>query len=66
LVYVGLLEVKNSTATGNVAVSQTFYPGTVDDFEDVKLEFTRNYWAGAWTPWIKMTNDDQQIDGGTF
>ena len=66
LVYVGLLEIKNSTATGNVAVSQTFYPGTVDDFEDIKLEFTRNYWAGAWTPWIKMTNDDQQIDGGTF
>ena len=66
LVYVGLLEVKNSSATGNVAVSQTFYPGTVDDFEDVKIEFTRNYWAGSWTPWIKMTNDDQQIDGGTF
>jgi len=66
LVYVGLLEVKNSAVAGNVAVSQTFYPGTIDNFENVKIEFTRNYWAGAWTPWIKMTNDDQQIDGGTF
>jgi hypothetical protein len=66
LVYVGLLEVKNSSIVGNQSVVQTFYPGTIDDFDNVKIQFVRNYWDGAWTPWIKMTNDDQQIDGGTF
>jgi hypothetical protein len=66
LVYVGLLEVKNSSIVGNQSVVQTFYPGTIDDFNNVKIQFVRNYWDGAWTPWIKMTNDDQQIDGGTF
>jgi hypothetical protein len=65
-VYVGLLEVKNSNIVGNAAVTQTYYPGTIDDFDDVKIQFVRNYWGGSWTPWIKMTNNDQQIDGGTF
>ena len=65
-VYVGLLEVKNSNVVGNVAVTQTYYPGTIDNFDNVKIQFVRNYWGGSWTPWIKMTNNDQQIDGGTF
>lgn len=65
-VYVGLLEVKNSNIVGNAAVTQTYYPGTIDDFDDVKIQFVRNYWGGSWTPWIRMTNNDQQIDGGTF
>lgn len=65
-VYVGLLEVKNSNIVGNVAVTQTYYPGTIDDFNNVKIQFVRSYWGGSWSPWIRMTNNAQQIDGGTF
>ena len=60
-VYVGVLEVMNS---GNTALSQVFYPGTVGT--DVKVQWTRNYWAGTWTGWTLMTNDGQTITGGDF
>ena len=60
-VYVGVLEVMNS---GNTALSQVFYPGTVG--ADVKVQWTRNNWASTWTPWILMTNDGQVITGGDF
>jgi hypothetical protein len=60
-VYVGVLEVMNS---GNTALSQIFYPGTVG--ADVKVQWTRNYWASSWTAWTLMTNDGQTITGGDF
>jgi hypothetical protein len=60
-VFVGVLEVMNS---GNTALSQVFYPGTVGD--DVKVQWTRNYWSGVWTAWALMTNDGQVITGGDF
>jgi hypothetical protein len=60
-VFVGVLEVMNS---GNTALSQIFYPGTVD--ADVKVQWTRNYWNSVWTAWTLMTNDGQVITGGDF
>ena len=61
-VFVGLLEVKNST---NIAIEQTFYPGTIDN-TNVKMQWTRAYWSGTWTPWVLMTNDGQTLSGGEF
>jgi hypothetical protein len=60
---VGLLEVKNSS---NLGIVQIYGPGTVDDPNNVKIQWNRNYWNGAWTQWVRMTNDQQQIDGGGF
>lgn len=60
-VFVGVLEVMNS---GNTALSQVFYPGTVTT--DTKIQWTRNYWASVWTSWILMTSDGQTITGGDF
>jgi hypothetical protein len=60
LVFVGMLEVKNSTG---LAIQQTFWPGTVDT-ANVKLMWVRNYWDGIWTEWQKMINGSQIIDGG--
>lgn len=61
-VFVGLLEVKTSQ---NQTTTQVFYPGTVD-VSDIKIQWNRNLWSGSWTPWVKMTNDGQQISGGEF
>jgi hypothetical protein len=61
-VFVGLLEVKNST---NTAIEQIFYPGTVD-ITNIKIQWNRAYWAGTWTAWIQMTNDGQTVSGGDF
>ena len=61
-VFVGLLEVKNSM---NMAIEQTFYPGTVDS-TDIKIQWTRTYWNGTWVPWVLMTNDGQTLSGGEF
>jgi hypothetical protein len=61
-VFVGLLEVKNSTGT---AVEQVFYPGTVTG-GNVKIQWNRANWAGSWTAWIKIINDDQVVLGGTY
>ena len=61
-VFVGLLEVKNST---NTALEQIFYPGTVDE-SNVKIQWNRAYWSGSWTAWIKMVNDYQTVVGGEF
>ena len=60
-VYVGMLEVKNSTGT---TLTQTFWPGTVNS-ADVKLMWQRNYWNGTWTGWEKIINGSQIIDGGS-
>ena len=66
LVYVGLLTVSASnTVPGVSAVQQIFSPGTVDP-TNIKIQWVRNYWSGSWTPWVKMVNDVQQIDGGAF
>lgn len=66
LVYVGLLTVSASnTVPGVSAVQQVFSPGIVDP-TNVKIQWARNYWAGSWTPWVKIVNDDQNIDGGSF
>lgn len=61
-VYVGLLEVKNST---NTAIEQVFYPGQVD-LTNIKIQWSRTYWSGSWTPWVLIINGSQQIDGGEF
>jgi len=61
-VFVGLVEVMNSTGT---ALSQVFYPGTVES-GNVKIQWNRTYWAGSWSSWIKIINDDQVVLGGTY
>ena len=61
-VFVGLLEVKNSM---NMSIEQIFYPGTIDN-TNVKMQWTRAYWSGTWTPWVLMTNDGQTLSGGEF
>ena len=61
-VFVGLLEVKNSTDT---ALEQIFFPGTVEN-TDQKIQWNRAYWSGTWTSWIKIVNDFQTVAGGDF
>ena len=61
-VYVGLLEVLNST---NTSIEQVFYPGTVDT-SDAKIQWNRTYWGGSWSDWYKIVNDYQTIPGGEF
>ena len=61
-VYVGLVEVMNST---NTALAQVFYPGTVES-DNVKIQWNRTYWSGSWTAWIKIINDEQVVVGGTY
>ena len=61
-VFVGLLEIKNSTGT---ALEQIFYPGTVED-GNVKIAWNRTYWGGSWSGWFKIVNDDQVVSGGSF
>jgi hypothetical protein len=61
-VFVGLLEVKNSTDT---ALEQIFFPGTVEN-TDQKIQWNRAYWSGTWTSWIKIVNDFQTVTGGEF
>ena len=61
-IFVGLLEVKNSM---NMAIEQIFYPGTIDN-TNIKIQWTRAYWSGTWTPWVLMTNDGQTLNGGEF
>lgn len=61
-VFVGLVEVKNSTDT---ALAQIFYPGTVEN-GNVKIQWNRTYWNGTWSSWIKIVNDEQVVIGGEF
>jgi len=61
-VFVGLLEVVNST---NTAIEQVFYPGTVED-GNVKIQWNRAYWLDTWTGWVKIVNDFQVVTGGEF
>ena len=61
-VFVGLVEVMNSTGT---ALSQVFYPGTVES-GNVKIQWNRTYWSGSWSSWLKIVNDDQVVVGGAY
>jgi hypothetical protein len=61
-VYVGLVEVKNSTST---ALAQVYYPGTVES-GNVKIQWNRTYWNSTWTAWVKIINDDQVVIGGLY
>ena len=61
-VYVGLVEVKNST---NTALEQVYYPGILEP-GNAKIQWNRTYWAGTWSAWLKIVNDDQVVVGGTF
>jgi hypothetical protein len=61
-VFVGLVEVKNST---DAALAQVFYPGTVED-GNVKIQWNRTYWSGSWSAWIKIVNDEQVVIGGNY
>lgn len=61
-VFVGLLEIKNSTGT---ALEQIFYPGTVQE-GNVKIAWNRTYWGGSWSAWYKIINDDQVVSGGVY
>jgi hypothetical protein len=63
-VFVGLLEVKNST---NQTVEQIFYPGTLETpVGNVVVQWNRAYWNNIWSSWIKMVNDGQVVTGGDF
>lgn len=63
-IYVGLLEVKNSTS---LTVEQIFYPGTLTTPEgNVVVQWNRANWNGTWSNWIKMINDGQVVTGGDF
>lgn len=61
-VYVGLVEVKNST---NTALEQVYYPGTLEP-GNAKIQWNRTYWSGSWSAWLKIVNDDQVVVGGTY
>jgi len=61
-VYVGLVEVMNSTGT---ALSQVFYPGTLES-GNAKIQWNRTYWDGSWSAWLKIINDDQVVVGGAY
>lgn len=60
-VYVGILQV----LTANDATTQIFLPGTVEA-SDQKIQWNRSYWNGSWTVWIKIVNNGQVVDAGTF
>ena len=61
-VYVGLVEVKNST---NTALEQVYYPGTLEP-GNAKIQWNRTYWSGTWSAWLKIVNDDQVVIGGAY
>lgn len=60
-VYVGILQV----LTAEDATTQIFLPGTVQ-MSDQKIQWNRSYWNGSWTGWIKMVNNGQIVDAGTY
>lgn len=64
LIFVGVLEVLRTTDGDNTSITQCFMPG--EQQADVTIQFTRSYWNGTWTGWIKSLNDSQILVGGTF
>ena len=61
-VYVGILEVKNTTNTG---IAQVFYPGTVNGANS-QVQWNRSYWSGSWSPWYYIVNNNNLVDAGDF
>lgn len=61
-VYVGVLQVITATD----ATTQIFFPGSIGDVNNVKIQWNRSYWNGAWTAWIRIVNNEQTIDAGAF
>ena len=61
-VYVGILQVN----TSGDATTQIFYPGTVSPPTDVRIQWNRSLWNSAWTAWIRIVNNGQTIDAGTY
>jgi hypothetical protein len=61
-VYVGILQVN----TSGDATTQIFYPGTVSPVTDVRIQWNRSLWNSAWTEWIRIVNNGQTIDAGTY
>lgn len=63
-VYVGLVEVKNST---NTVLEQIYYPSTLEP-GDAKIQWNRTWSAvsSSWSAWLKIVNDDQIVVGGTY
>lgn len=64
LIFVGVLEVLRTTDGDNLSITQCFMPG--EQQADVTTQFTRSYWNGEWTGWIKGLNDSQVLVGGSF
>lgn len=64
LIFVGVLEVLRTTDGDNLSITQCFMPG--EQQADVTVQFTRSYWNGVWTAWIKTLNDNQILVGGSF
>lgn len=61
-VFVGVLQV--ITASG--ATTQMFFPGTIGDANNVKIQWNRSLWNGTWTAWIRIVNNGQTIDAGAY
>ena len=61
-VYVGILQVN----TSGDATTQLFYPGTVGPPTDVRIQWNRSLWNSTWSDWIRIVNNGQTIDAGTY
>jgi hypothetical protein len=64
LIFVGILEVLHSTNGTETGITQMFFPG--EQQADVTVQFNRSYWSDLWTPWYKVINDSQIVNGGQF
>jgi len=60
-IFVGLLQVLTATD----ATTQIFLPGSVEP-GDQKIQWNRSRWDGIWTSWIKIVNNGQIIDAGSY
>ena len=61
-VFVGVLQV----LTAAQATTQIFFPGTIGDATNVKIQWNRSLWNGTWTDWIRIINNGQTIDAGAY
>jgi hypothetical protein len=61
-VFVGILQVN----TSGDATTQLFYPGTVGPPTDVRIQWNRSLWDSTWSEWIRIVNNGQTIDAGTY
>ena len=61
-VFVGVLQV----ITASEATTQMFFPGTIGDANNVKIQWNRSLWNGTWTAWIRIVNNGQTIDAGAY